>query len=187
MTDPTRQPALSRLIARLASLIGAATDTLQNDPSLVDDWYDEVARQLRRYTLAAYLSGNGQRAPTPQGDALIAAQIKSQLQYLAAFRDEIKAAGEWKLAWNSRAQMYAESIKASYWNARTKGWALPSVPGDGSTICLTRCRCSWSIEELDGDGNADCYWLLSAAESCQTCVERSQQWAPLKIRSGVVQ
>ena len=184
MTDPTRQPGLDRLIARLASLIGAATETLESDPSRLDDWYDEIARQLRRYTLAAYLVGAGGATPD---DALIADQVKAQLQYLAAFRDEIKSSGEWKPGWNARAQMYAESIKASYWNARTKGWALPAQPGDGTTQCLTRCRCSWDIQELEGEGNADCYWIYGATEGhCQTCIERSQQWSPLQIRGGVV-
>lgn len=182
MTIPT--PQLDRLIARLSSLIGAATDALQADPTQADAWYDEVARQLRRYTTAAYLSGAG--GTTPPRD-LIDGIIKAQLDYLAAFRDEIAAAEEWKPGWSSRAQMYAESIKAPWWSGKTRGYPLPAMPGDGTTQCLTNCGCAWEIEELAGDGNADAYWRRAKDDSCQTCVEREQQWSPLQIRDGVLQ
>lgn len=185
LTDPTQQPSLDRLIARLSQLVSAATDTLQADPSRVDDWYDELARQLRRYTLAAYMNGaKSTSAPPEAAQKLIADAVKSQLEYLSAFRDEIKASEEWQNAWNSRAQMYAESIKNTYWSGKTFGWPLPAMPGDGTTQCLTHCRCAWRIDELEGDGNADAYWVLSAVEHCQTCVERGSQWAPLKVRNG---
>lgn len=186
MTDPTHQPSLDRLIVRLSSLIAAATDALQADPDRLDDWYDEISRQIRRYTLAAYLAGNGGTAPTGPADQQIADAIKAQQQFLTAFREEIRASDEWKAAWNSRAAMYAQSIKASYWNAKTRGWPLPAQPGDGTTICLTNCGCAWEIDELEGDGNADAYWRRSKDDSCQTCLEREAQWSPLKIRSGEV-
>lgn len=186
MSDPTKQPGLDRLIARLASLIGAATDALEGDLSRLDAWEEEIARQLRRYTLAAYINGNGGRDPTPAADKQIADQVAAQRQYLRAFRDEIKASGEWKPAWNSRAQMYAQSVKAAYWTAKTRGYALPALPGDGTTQCLTNCGCAWEINDLAGEGNADCYWRRSKDDSCQTCIEREQQWSPLRIRDGVV-
>lgn len=181
MTD---QPSLTRLIARLVSLIDAATGALEADPARVDDWYDEVARQLRRYTLAAWLSGGGQA--DDQGDQVVSEQVKGQLAYLKAFRDEIKAAGEWSNTWSPRAQMYAQSIKAAYWNAKTLGWPLPDVPGSGTTQCKVNCGCAWEIDELEGDGNADAYWRRAKDDSCQTCIEREQQWSPLQIRGGVV-
>lgn len=186
MSDPTKQPPLERLIARFVSLIGAATDTLESDMSVVDDWYDEIARQMRRYTLASYIAGNGGRAPTPESDKLIADQIKSQLDYLKAFRDEIKGSDEWKPAWGPRAQMYGQSIKAPYWSAVTRGYPLPAMPGDGTTQCLTNCGCAWQIDELEGEGNADAYWRRNKDDSCQTCVERERQWSPLRIRDGVL-
>lgn len=188
MTDPTTQPSLNRLIARLASLISAATDTLEADPSQIDAWYDEVARQLRRYTLAAWL--NGSRA-TGTPDAVtqkrIADMVKAQLDYLSSFRDEIKGADQWSNAWKPRAQMYAESIKNPWWSGRTRGYPLPAMPGDGTTICLTHCGCGWEINDLEGDGNADAYWRRHKEDSCQTCVERESQWSPLRIRGGELQ
>lgn len=175
--------SLDRLIARLSSLIAASTDTLERDPSQVDAWYDEIARQLRRYTLAAYVSGQGGGEPPK---ATVNAYTQAQLEFLAAFRDEIKASTEWNNGWAARAQMYAESIKAPWWAGNTRDWPLPALPGDGTTTCLTRCRCAWNIDELAGDGNADAYWVVSGGERCQTCIERGDQWAPLRIREGVL-
>lgn len=51
------------------------------------------------------------------------------------------------------------------------------------------CRCKWDVKPVDAaNGDYDCYWVLErGAEHCQTCLERSQQWAPLRIREGVLQ
>lgn len=179
-------PSLDRLIGRLSSLIGAATSALERDMAQADRWYDEVARQLRRYTSAAYLSGSGTADLNVEEHKLIAQYVATQLDFLSAFRDEIKAADEWSNVWNSRALMYADSIKAPWWAGNTRGYPLPAMPGDGTTQCLTRCRCVWRVDELEGDGNADAYWVVSAGETCQTCVERAAQWAPLRIRDGVL-
>ena len=64
---------------------------------------------------------------------------------------------------------------------------LPAMPGDGTSQCLTRCRCSWDITKLEGDGNYDCTWVMSDAEHCQTCRQRATDWAPLRVREGIVQ
>lgn len=184
MTGPTRQPSLDRLIARLSSLISAATNALEVDLRRIDDWYDELARQLRRYTLAAYMNGSGDTKLSDDAQQLVADLTHAQLEYLAAFRDEVKAADEWKPGWAVRAQMYAQSIKNPYWSGKTADWPLPAMPGDGTTQCYTNCGCAWDIQELDGDGNADAYWRRSKSDSCQTCVEREAQWGPLRIRDG---
>lgn len=176
----SEQPSLNRLITRLSSLIGAATSALEQGQGTPDQWYDEVARQLRRYSLAANVSGSG-------GDAqrkVVDEYVKTQLDFLGAFRDEIKAAPEWAPAWNSRALMYAQSIKAPWWSGATRGYPLPAMPGDGTTQCLTHCGCAWDVQELQGEGNADAYWRRGKNDSCQTCLEREAQWAPLRIRGG---
>lgn len=184
MTVPT--PQLDRLIARLSSLIAAATEALGQDITQADAWYNEVARQLKRYTTAAYLSGAGVEVPGPAAKTLLDQIVQTQLDYLAAFRDEIKVTDEWEPRWNSRAQMYADSIKNPWWAGKTRGYPLPAMPGDGTTQCLTKCGCGWEIDELEGEGNADAYWRRAKSDSCQTCVEREQQWSPLRIREGVL-
>lgn len=190
MTDQYPQPRLDKLIARLSILIGTATSALQEDMSRVDDWYDEIMRQLRRYSIAAGLAGSdigsSMDMPEDQQRALMQ-DLATQRDFLSQFRAEIQAAAEWQAGWNARAEMYAKSIQVPYWRGKTKMLPLPALPGDGTTQCLTNCKCAWNIEQLDGDGNYDCYWIYGATERhCQSCRERQSQWAPLRIRDGVL-
>jgi hypothetical protein len=185
MTDAIPQPALDRLVRRLSLLIGTATSALERDPSQVEAWHDEVARQLRRYHLAAYLAGSG-ASPDVIAPHIISVDVSKQLQFLEQFAAEIQDAAEWKAGWSARAEMYAGSIKTPYWRGVTKLLPLPAMPADGSNQCLTRCGCAWDVQQLDGDNNYDAYWRRSKSDSCQTCVQRSVEWAPLQIRDGVL-
>ena len=186
MTDQYPQPKLDKLVTRLSVLISAATDALESDPDRLQDWYDEIARQLRRYSLASYLAGADTTKPTTAADKALAADIKTQLDFLSQFRAEIHDAAEWQAGWNARAEMYAKSIQVPYWRGATKMLPLPAMPGDGTTQCLTNCKCAWNVIPVDEDaGDYDAYWIYGATERhCQTCRERQSQWAPLQIRGG---
>lgn len=62
---------------------------------------------------------------------------------------------------------------------------LPAQPGDGTTDCMTRCKCRWAIRILSkarGDFNAT--WRLGIAEHCRTCRARARDWVSLEIRDG---
>lgn len=83
-----------------------------------------------------------------------------------------------------RAEMYADATIGTWWMGHTRGWPLPAWPGDGTTQCKTRCRCSWDIRQLGGEGNADAHWLLGNVDHCQTCEQRAEEWAPIRIRDG---
>lgn len=189
MTDKHPQPKLDRLIKRLSVLIGMATSALEADQSRIDDWYDEIARQLRRYSLAGFLGGYGGQEIPKTADSKLAQDIKTQLDFLSQFKVEIQGAKEWQAGWNARAEMYARSIQTPYWRGATKMLPLPAMPGDGTTQCLTNCRCAWNVVPVDEEaGDYDAYWVYGATERhCQTCRERESQWSPLRIRGGVLQ
>jgi len=123
-----------------------------------------------------------------QARATVAKQVQKQLDFLDNFALEIQKTDEFEAGWDARAAMYAESIKAPYWSGRTKLLPLPALPGDGTTQCKTHCHCLWSIDTLDEDaGDYDARWIRGVSDSCQTCVQRAQDWAPLRIRGGVLQ
>ncbi len=189
MTDKHPQPKLDRLIGRLSLFIGQATDTLESDPERLNDWYDEIARQLRRYHLAGFLSGYGGERVPKAAAAKLAQDVKTQLDFLAQFKVEIQDAAEWQKGWNARAEMYARSIQVPYWRGATKMLPLPAMPGDGTTQCLTNCRCAWNVVTVDEAANDyDAYWVYGATERhCQTCRERESQWSPVQIRGGILQ
>lgn len=180
--------SLDWLLQRLTRLVATATTALEAEyPNGVGDWQQEVKRQLARYHAAAMLAGNGAATLSPEARVKVTTDLATQLKFLDKFAVEIQDSETWQRGWNARAEMYAESIKAPYWRGAVKMLALPAMPADGTTQCLTRCRCSWDITQLDGDGNYDCTWLMSAIEHCQTCRQRALDWAPLRVRDGVVQ
>ena len=174
MTDQYPQPKLDQLIKRLSILIGASTETLATDPDRLDDWYDEIARQLRRYSLASYLAGADTTTPTKAAQKAVAADLRTQLDFLSQFKVEIQEAPEWQAGWNARAEMYAKSIQVPYWRGATKMLPLPAMPGDGTTQCLTNCKCAWNVVPVDEEaGDYDAYWIYGATERhCQGCRER---------------
>lgn len=188
MTDKLPQPILDRLIHRLSVLIGAATSALETDPDKLDDWYDELSRQLRRYHLAGFMGGYGTGTIPKGADTQIAQDLQTQLKFLKQFKIEIQNADDWQASWNSRAEMYARSIQVPYWRGKTKMLPLPAMPGDGTTQCLTNCRCAWNIDTVNEDNNDyDAYWIYGATEDhCQGCRERQAQWSPLQIRNGEI-
>lgn len=188
LTDPTSQPALDRLIRRFSLLIGTATDALEQRPSQADDWYNEVAQQLTRYHTAAYLAGASTKDLSAAARRAVGADVRTQLEFLSKFKVEIQEADAWRAGWSARAEMYARSIQTPYWRGVTKLLPLPAVPGDGSTACLTNCRCAWDVRDLGGENNYDAYWIYGAIERhCQGCQQRASEWAPLRIRDGELQ
>lgn len=179
--------ALDWLIARLARLIQTATDALEAAyPDGVADWEAEVGRQLARYHGAAMLAGAGVDALTPTMQTAVTRSLATQLAFLSQFGVAIRDGGAWERGYQARAAMYARSIQVPYWQGATKLLPLPAMPAEG-TQCLTNCRCQWDVQQLDGDGNYDAYWRRGAEDSCQTCVQRAAEWAPVRIREGVLQ
>lgn len=185
MTDPTPQPALDRLIRRLSVLIGTATSALEEDINRVPSWEQEVSRQLARYHSAAYLAGAGADDLSPAARTAVQRDLRTQLDFLSQFAVEIQEAAAWQAGWNARAEMYARSIQTPYWRGATRLLPLPAMPGDGTSQCLTNCKCGWEVQQLEGEENYDCYWRLGGVERhCQTCPQRAEEWAPLRVRGG---
>jgi hypothetical protein len=130
------------------------------------------------------MTGQGSEELDADGQKQVLRMVTEQLTFLDRFAVEVQGAAEFQRGWNSRAAMYVESIGQSFYRGQFRMWPLPSVPRDGSTQCLSRCNCSWEIDELEGEGNADCYWRMGPSEHCQSCQERARQWSPLRIRNN---
>lgn len=180
---------LDWLIQRLRRIIAAATTALEgriSESGAVDAWQSTVTDAIGRYSLAAMMTGSGDDQLSPEQLKAVKKAVQTQATFLDAFALEIQGAAAWQAGWNARAEMYASSIKAPYWTGKVKMLPLPAMPGDGSTQCLTNCGCAWDIQQLDGEGNYDCYWRRGKNDSCQTCVGRSARWAPLRIRDGEI-
>jgi hypothetical protein len=132
-----------------------------------------------------YAMGAGGRNNLSQRDwGRIGAMLKEQYGqngYLRGFMEQIAAGNLSEAQIAARLNMYINSANEALWKALTRdlGFDLPAYPGDGSTECLTNCRCEWDIREvLEG---YDCYWIVDhEAENCDDCLGRGSDWAPWK-------
>lgn len=180
-------PAARRLIALMLLDVQRLMRALESGHETVEAWQQAFSEALAKYHTAALLTGQGNTTLTDAGRRYLGKTVEAQIKFLRNWAIEIQDEAQFKLGWNARAALYAQGIGASWWKGETKFLPLPAMPKDGTTRCLSNCGCSWEIVELDGEGNADAYWRRAKTDSCQTCVQRERDWAPLKIRDGRLQ
>src|SRR3972149_2402591 len=180
---PSIDDVLNELIAKLGAEIQVLMDDYAAKVISLDEWHEKFKALLARYHSAAFMAASGSDFLNQVERRLVDLYVGTQMEFLDNFADAMGAEEEFKPAWRSRALMYAQAIKAPYWAASAEALPLPAMPGDGTSICLTRCRCHWEITVLDeARGDYDCFWELSPVEHCQTCIERAKAWKPLQIR-----
>ena len=187
MTAPAAATVPSTLIRLLANLtMERAEGRLDGDT-----WEHAFMQALSQYHLAAYAHGAGMKLRNlgPEDHKLVQAVVDRQKKFLQGF-DHAFEDGRYEdreTVAAHRAKMYADAVLGTWWMGNTRGWPLPAWPADGTTQCKTNCRCAWDIQELEGEGNADAYWILGPTDHCQTCVQRAEEWSPVKIRNGDLQ
>lgn len=185
MPDSQLPKSLRKLLKKLKSAIAELMADLEAGVFDAMAWQAEMERILARYHAAAYMVGQGSAEMAVADLANVAGYVGIQFEFLNNFRLVVQSAEEFQAGWNARAAMYAEAIKAPYWKGSIKVLPLPAMPGDGTTQCLTNCKCAWDIVPVDeNNGDYDCFWVLSPVEHCQTCIERARFWNPLEIRTG---
>jgi len=161
-----------------AQLISGEIDILK--------WNIEMRQAMREaWTLQLVAGAGGDKSKLDSAEYLkLGTRLKQQYDYLERFSADItsKNLSESQIAFRSR--MYMEAAKAVYWQQIT-GLDLPAYPGDGSTPCLTNCKCSWKVAYVrDEKGQiigAIATWVLGAAEHCPVCVKRASDWAALRV------
>lgn len=186
-------PDLQRVLDRYTADVDELMDRLESRAVTPEQWRRAMKQLLARYHTAALMVGMGTDQLTTEAIALLTKTLEEgQIPYLENFYTVVAAAPEFNNAWRARARLYALSPKTSYWEGdvyRQTGrfLPLPAMPAQG-VQCHTNCKCSWRIEELDQDnGDYDAYWIRQADDSCQTCIEREEQWSPVRIRGGDLQ
>lgn len=147
-----------------------------------------VQDALKQTYIDMYAMGAGGRNNMTQADwGRIGAMLKEQYgqgSYLENLIAQIDRGEISPAQANARLKMYVNSANEALWRGHTRELPrLPAYPGDGSTVCLTNCQCTWEIIPVE-DG-FDCYWRLGIAEHCPDCVWRSQNWNPLHITVSV--
>ena len=166
------------------SVISTASEGLSSGVLSVGDWQALVREELKATYIQEYVLGRGGLEQMTQQDwGSIGGMLAEQYRYLDDFAAEIASGNLTQAQVEARLAMYFDSSSEAFEraNARAHGVPeLPQYPGDGSTRCLTNCRCHWEIEETDGGWEAR--WILDpAAENCDDCIENAQKWNPLVI------
>lgn len=149
-------------------------------------WQIEMRQAMREaWTLQLVAGAGGDKSKIDSAEYLkLGTRLKQQYDYLERFAADITAKNLSQAQIAVRSRMYVDAARAIYWQQIT-GLDLPAYPGDGSTPCLTACKCSWEIKYIrDSTGKiigAIAKWVLGRAEHCPVCVKRASDWAALRV------
>jgi len=157
--------------------------------SSIQDWVLEMRTLIKDAYIAQYAASIGGMQYMTQSDygrigAMLSSQNRGQYWYLQQFAEAI-ARGELSEAQiRARAALYGYSSVQAFerGKARLYGLTLPAYPGDGTTACLSNCKCGWRIRETNLAYY--CTWTLGIAEHCSDCVDRAGMWSPLVLLKG---
>lgn len=162
---------------------GLSSQVAKGDINL-NQWVLSMREEIKNNFINQYALAHGGRNSMTQSDwGRIGQMVRTQYQYLDRFAGDVATGRYTEVALAARARMYAESSSQAFERAKVAQRGvpdLPAYPGDGSTQCISNCKCSWEISETDTEWR--CYWRLSASESCGTCLTRAAQWGPLVIQ-----
>lgn len=162
----------------------------------VDSWLEAMRKEVSAGHVSAYVAGrSGAWSSISFSEwGRTGARIKRQFQFLKGFADEIRRKGvdAFSLDYlNNRTGLYGSNMRESLeaGNLQDRGVdpsILPAMPGDGTTKCLVRCKCRWTVRGAGRDRYL-ISWRLGSAEHCRTCLDRahpSTGWVNLEIVNG---
>jgi hypothetical protein len=143
----------------------------------------QAREQIKREYMRAYMLGRGGRNNMTSKDwGIVGQQLRQQYAYLDRFVADI---GKGRYDENpngiqNRLAMYMNSARQAYSRAEleVRGIpALPMMPGQGKTQCLTNCKCTLQMKK---EGKLwHIFWKLGKAEHCPDCDNLSRLWNPL--------
>lgn len=152
---------------------------LQEGDLNIQDWVVDMRDLIKNTYRAMYELAIGGRENMTQADyGRLGGILQEQYRYLDGFAQDL-ADGKLSLPQAQyRARMYIESATQAFERAKAAsyGLVLPQYPGDGSTQCLTNCRCEWDIKEKNTEWL--CYWRLGQAEHCPDCIQARDVYKP---------
>jgi hypothetical protein len=182
----------------------AATDNLETIFNALtvgaftfDDFLTESTKELTKMYIRALIWGRGGITNVTAGDwGAMVDLLREQIKFFEDYTQEIELDRISEHEAHRRLLMYANSARAAYemGSLTASGVPLTAVrripqPGDGSTDCKTNCKCHWRVEDdyaIESNGERvfigwRLYWELGAADHCETCLDRRDNWYPLVI------
>lgn len=183
----TPRNTLADLLERVIDTIDTISDGAAYGAITPDQFQAEVTRSLFAAYNAAWMAARDSREIDRADRLIIAERLATQIEYLNNFADQIEQEG-WQDKFKARAELYAGSVKAVFWQAMGRGILMPYWPGDGSTPCKMNCRCHLEYAWIDQDNlDVDVYWRHGRSRMpCSSCPQRAAA-SPYRFREGVLQ
>lgn len=152
------------------------------------DWEQLMRQEIKATFIQEGILGKGGRENmTPSDWGTLGAALKEQYAYLDGFREDIEAGLLTEGQIRARSHLYFLASKAAFERAQAAAWGieLPGYP-TVETLCQTGDKCYWFIRRIDRR-TVVATWTRTAAESCETCIQRATDWAELIYVDGVLQ
>lgn len=169
--DEIEQKAEDEGVAWIAALV-AGQITVQE---FLRNLYDLIQNSF----MVNYLLGvGGIENADPVSLAELGEVIALQYSYAYGFASDLSAGALTPALAAARVMLYARAARRAYWigTAAARDLVLPAYPRDGSSECQMNDLCHWRIVEYPD--RWECFWELSSAEHCNTCVARNSVWYP---------
>lgn len=170
------------LVSRLRSDTDALARRLAAEDLTVQQWEAAMQANVRTVnTVQMSLGRGGRNAMTDDDRTALAELIRGQHEYLRSFAEDIAAGRLSEAQISARSKLYYGSSTQAYERGRASAWGVrpPHVPGDGSTECMSACRCF--LIYVDKPDAVHVTWHTTSGESCATCKSRARTWSPLVI------
>lgn len=183
-TAPTQRDLLTEFQALSAGQMARLVDRYAAGGVTLAEFERLFKQELKDMYIASVWTANGATNATQAQYGLAGRRLRDQYQFMYGFFAEIQSGALSPEQIKARAAMYARSSSQvlEQLGASEPGMPrLPAYPGDGSTSCLSNCKCS--IDPVKVEGGYDVFWRTSAAEHCDDCRRRANAGA-LRVRFG---
>lgn len=161
--------------------IKSISDRLSNGEISVQRWVEEMRKAVKDAYVIQYAVGKGGMENMTQADwGRVGGLLRGQYAYLNGFASQISNGELTPKQIAARANLYVDSSTQAFERGKAAShglFSLPAYPGDGTSECMANCRCHWRITKSGSTRTAS--WVMSSAEHCQTCVDRSVAWSNL--------
>lgn len=150
----------------------------------IQSWQDGFRGLVKKVFTNQYtMARGGQKNMGAEDWGSLGGMIKKQYDHAQRFAQGLVEGNLSEGQAKMRAKMYVQAATQAFerGDAARHGVRaeLPQYPGDGNTVCLTNCQCTWEIKERKD--RFDCYWRLGQAEHCPDCIENAGKWKPFVV------